>query len=158
MIILTKQGKTKTKSYVNELNAKRKEIVDAGLDAASKTSIPSIRDIIDDISFTGVDEEGEYYNGWGVTDNYDADFPLSLKAGEDFEEVEIDIDMWYNDLVSEVDKIDVSFSDADCVYRGNLYIAGKMVGDYSCNSSTEIERAFPQLSFDWDKSVDEPEL
>jgi hypothetical protein len=26
----------------------------------------------------------EYYNNWGVTDNYDSDYPIYLKINEDF--------------------------------------------------------------------------
>jgi hypothetical protein len=32
----------------------------------------------------------------------------------------INIDMWYEDKPEEVTGIDWSFSDLDCVYRGNL--------------------------------------
>lgn len=31
-------------------------------------------DLIDDALATGADEEGECYNCWGVTDNYNTDF------------------------------------------------------------------------------------
>lgn len=61
----------------------------------------------------------------------------------------IKIDMWYGNKAEEVAKIDIFFSDLDCVYRGNCYIDGKIVGDYSASDSLEIEKAFPQLHFNW---------
>ncbi len=60
------------------------------------------------------------------------------------------VDMWYGDKVEDVDNVDIFFSDVDCVYRGNCYINGKPVGDYSTTVSTEIEEAFPQLKFNYD--------
>lgn len=84
---LTDAGKKTADSYIAELKAKRKEILDAGLDSADSTYIPVLEDIVDDVNSLGVDDEGEYYNGWGVTDNYDADYPLLLKVGRDLEEV-----------------------------------------------------------------------
>lgn len=61
----------------------------------------------------------------------------------------INIDMWYGDDHKKADKIDITFCDLDCVYRGNIYINGKIIGDYTCNDSLELEKAFPQLSFNW---------
>lgn len=62
----------------------------------------------------------------------------------------INIDMWYGDDHEEADKIDISFYPNDWEYRGNIYINGKIVGDYTCNDSLELERAFTQLTFNWD--------
>lgn len=59
-------------------------------------------------------------------------------------------DMWYGDDINNVDKIDISFSDIDCVYRGNMYINGKIVGDYETSDSVKLEESFPQLEFNWD--------
>ena len=61
----------------------------------------------------------------------------------------IKIDMWYNDKPTDADKIDVFFYDLDCEYRGNIYKAGRIIGDYVCTDSTELEKAFPQLAFNW---------
>lgn len=61
----------------------------------------------------------------------------------------INIDMWYGDDLKEVDKIDIAFYDLDCVYRGNIYINGKIVGDYASNDSLKLEKSFPQLTFNW---------
>lgn len=62
----------------------------------------------------------------------------------------IKIDMWYGDDHKQADRIDVNFYDLDCRYRGNIYIGMKIVGDYTCTNSTELEKAFPQLLFNWD--------
>ena len=61
----------------------------------------------------------------------------------------LNIDMWYGDKHTEADKIDVSFSDCDCVYRGNIYKEGKCIGDYECGDSIKNKKAFPQLHFNW---------
>lgn len=67
----------------------------------------------------------------------------------------IKIDMWYGDDhrkadKRKADKIDISFYPNDGQYRGSIYINGKIVGDYTCNDSLELEKAFPQLTFNWD--------
>ncbi len=82
---LTKTGREKAEAYIKELNAKRKEILDAGLDTADYTPIPDIRAIEDDISWecTGL-EYKEYLNCFGATDNKNADYPLCLQVEEDF--------------------------------------------------------------------------
>ncbi|WP_026653524.1 hypothetical protein [Butyrivibrio proteoclasticus] len=84
-IHLTEKGKTKAKVYINELLAKRKEILDAKLDTADCTPIPNIKDIENHISYDCADFEfKEYRNTYEVTDNYEADYPLVLSADEDF--------------------------------------------------------------------------
>lgn len=60
------------------------------------------------------------------------------------------IDMWYGDKIEDVDKITISFSDLDSMYRGNMFINGKFVGDYETDSSLLLEEMFPHLSFNWD--------
>ena len=81
--IFTNYGKSEAQKYVNELAAKRKEILDSGKDTATDTTLPTTDDILCDVNDLGVDKEGEYYNGWAVTDHYDADYPLLLKIGRD---------------------------------------------------------------------------
>ena len=56
----------------------------------------------------------------------------------------IKIDMWYGDNPTEADKIDITFNDLDARYRGRI------IGDYTCIDSAELEKAFPQLVFNWD--------
>ena len=84
MVKLTDVGKKKVDLYIRNLTAKRKEILDAGKDTADETQIPTVDDVLADIEFVGVDDDGEYYNSWGVTDNYDADEMLVLINGQDF--------------------------------------------------------------------------
>lgn len=59
----------------------------------------------------------------------------------------INIDMWYGDNHKEADKIDITFYPNDGEYRGNIYIGGKIVGDYTCNDFLKLEKSFPQLTF-----------
>ena len=80
---LTKNGKQLVNIYIKELKAKQKEILDAGIDTCTDTHIPDLKDIENDIS-SFIDENGDYYNCWGVTDNYSSDYPITLKAGIDF--------------------------------------------------------------------------
>ncbi len=84
--ILTPQGEKNVSDYLAELSAKRKEILDAGKDTAADTTIPTKEDILADVDFQGLDEDGEYYNGWAITDNCDADRPILLKLGRDLEQ------------------------------------------------------------------------
>lgn len=65
------------------------------------------------------------------------------------------LDMWYRNKPEEVDKISFSFSDLDCVYRGNCYVNGKCVGDFSTSDSLEIERTFSHLKFDYGDQEEE---
>ena len=96
---LTENGGKLVKTYISELKAKRKKILDAGIDTADDTKIPTIKDVMDDVSLCGInydDPDGPcYYNGWGVTDHYDSDYPLLLKLGRDLEGLEIEWD--FND-------------------------------------------------------------
>ena len=77
MIKLTELGKQEVNTFIRELEAKRKEILDAMKDTADETKLPSVEDIISDIEY--FEENGEYWNGWGCTDNYNGDYPLYLK-------------------------------------------------------------------------------
>ena len=81
--VLTEQGKANVKAYLAELMAKRKEILDSHKDTADDTMLPSEEDILLDIE-DYIDEDGDYYNNWGVTDHYDGDRPLGLQLGKDF--------------------------------------------------------------------------
>lgn len=63
----------------------------------------------------------------------------------------INIDMWDGDNHKEADKIDITFYPNDGEYRGNIYKDGKIVGDYTCDDSLELEKDFPQLTFNWDQ-------
>ena len=57
------------------------------------------------------------------------------------------IDMWYGNKIQEINGIIINFSDCDCVYRGNVYIDEKIVGDFTTPDSIEIEETFAQFDF-----------
>lgn len=79
-IELTERGLQTVNYFIRELEAKRKELLDAGKDTADDTIIPSVEDIISDIECEEfIDEDGNYYNGWNSTDN---DEPLLLGLAE----------------------------------------------------------------------------
>lgn len=84
---LTSKGITRVSGFIKECEAKRKEILDAKLDTAENTVLPTVSDIEEDILLFGIDEDGFYLNCWGITDNYDSDC-LALECGVDFEERE----------------------------------------------------------------------
>ena len=50
------------------------------------------------------------------------------------------IDLWYGADSAGWDTLDCSWSDCDCIYRGNLYKGGKAIGDYSTGDYQEIEK------------------
>lgn len=85
MVKLTKLGKHEVDIYINECKAKRKEILDARIDTANETNLPTEDDILMDVEH--FEEDGEYCNGWGVTDSYDADYPLCLQRGIHYEDM-----------------------------------------------------------------------
>ena len=85
MLYLTTTARLMVERYIEELKAKRKEILDAGKDTADETEIPNLEDIYSDVGFTGFDEDGAYFNNWAVTDNYDSDLPLVLTEKDFFE-------------------------------------------------------------------------
>ena len=83
MIKLTEKGLNTINSFIKEIESKRKEILDTGLDTVGFTPIPTIEDIVCDIECF-VDEEGDYYNGWGVTDDTKYDMQINLIKDTDF--------------------------------------------------------------------------
>lgn len=52
------------------------------------------------------------------------------------------IDLWYGDALQECDGLTHSFSDYDCVYRGNIIKNGRFVGDYTTGNFQEIEKLY----------------
>ena len=116
--MFTEDGLQKVEAYIEELKAKRKEILDAGLDTASD-ELPTVTDILTDIEFIGFDEDGEYLNSWAVTDEYDADAPISLRLNVDFvnaiealEKMALDVEA--NDLEFKDGEIEINI-DGDVI-------------------------------------------
>lgn len=65
----------------------------------------------------------------------------------------INIDMWYGDMPGQVTGLDIYFNDLYGGYSGNLRIFGKIVGDYYADSVQDIEKAFPHLAEEIEKSL-----
>ena len=80
----TENGLKNAQTFIRECNAKRKEVLDAQLDTAEDTSLPTEGDILCDLYDNFDSEDGFYVNGWGVTDSCDYDLPLSMEIGRDF--------------------------------------------------------------------------
>lgn len=58
----------------------------------------------------------------------------------------INIDMWYEDKKEQATRLDIYYNDLGCFYTGNIYIFGKIVGDYYADSIQEITEASPHLA------------
>ena len=86
MIHITPEGEKKLRAFIEECKAKRKEILDAGIDTADETNLPTYDDIISDMEwdYGTYDESNDYCNCWGVTDNYNSDLPLFMQFNMDF--------------------------------------------------------------------------
>ena len=79
----TENGLKNAQTFIRECNAKRKEVLDAQLDTAEDTSLPTEGDILCDLYDNFDPEDGIYVNGWGVTDSCDYDLPLGMEIGRD---------------------------------------------------------------------------
>lgn len=69
--------------YIYQCAAKQVEILAANKDTCNDTELPTMYDLIDDALAIGVDDEGECYNLWAVTDNYLANYPFGCKMIEE---------------------------------------------------------------------------
>ena len=79
---LTAAGKRKAMKFLKGCSEKRKKILVEKKDTAYETTLPTIDDIVNDISLFGIDEDGEYFNTWGVTDHFNSDM-LTLVINKD---------------------------------------------------------------------------
>lgn len=68
---LTNRGEKEVEAFIRECKAKRKEIMDAGIDTACHTHIPTKALILADINCGEDLAEDGYRSVWDVTDNYD---------------------------------------------------------------------------------------
>lgn len=67
---LTEEGKREVQSFITECKTKRNEVLDNAGDTIKYTTIPTQKEILNDLnSQEDVDECG-YDACWGVTDNY----------------------------------------------------------------------------------------
>lgn len=67
---LTEEGKREVQSFITECKTKRNEVLDNAGDTIKHTTIPTQKEILNDLnSQEDVDECG-YDVCWGVTDNY----------------------------------------------------------------------------------------
>ena len=85
--ILTEEGLRHTNEYIRGLWTKQIELLSAKKDTADDIEIATVADILSDMDKYTVKDVGdglEYLNGWPVTDNYEADYPLRLEYGKDF--------------------------------------------------------------------------
>lgn len=117
MIELTKTGEESLRLQLAELKAKRKEILDAGLDTAIDTPLPTIEDISSEIN-EFEDEDGDYYNGWGVTEN--CDILICLHRGTDFigyEEISPEVLQKYKGKEIECKSYNDGTETVDIVFR-----------------------------------------
>ena len=86
--VLTSSGEEKIEQFIAECIEKRKEVLDAGIDTANETNIPTKEDIIIELNLEEMlDEKGNYVSKWEVTDNYYSDYPIELSVNEDFVEI-----------------------------------------------------------------------
>ena len=104
--VLTETGRKKCEIYISELKAKRKEILDAGIDTANYTALNFIpEELLEDLLSCPIDENLEIRSEYSVTDHYDADYPICLKYGVDFLKKESDRNLywmeWYNDICNQ---------------------------------------------------------
>lgn len=87
--VLTETGRKKCEIYISELKAKRKEILDAGIDTANHTAVNfTPEELLEDLLGCPIDKNLEIRSEYGVTDHYDADYSICLKYGVDFREKE----------------------------------------------------------------------
>lgn len=56
------------------------------------------------------------------------------------------IDLWDGDTLQECDGLIYSFSDCDCVYRGNILKNGQFVGDFTTDDFRKIEKLYHCMS------------
>lgn len=84
MYKLTDEGKKYVENYIYELQLKRKAILDAGIDTVNKVGFPTVDSVVEDLNDIGVNENGECYITFSITDTIPERYPLILKYGIDF--------------------------------------------------------------------------
>lgn len=63
----------------------------------------------------------------------------------------INIDLYNDDLkIKDCDGLKIFFNDLGAYYWGYVYKNNDVIGDFNCNNTNEIEKAFSHLKIDWD--------
>ena len=91
--IYTEKGIMTVKKYIAGCEEKRRHILESGIDTADNTELPTPDDILNDMnSLICVDNEGNYYNMWAVTDHHLSDYMLILEYGKDIAHSPVAVD------------------------------------------------------------------
>lgn len=103
--VLTETGRKKCEIYITDLKAKRKEVLDAGIDTANHTFVNYTPEKLLEDLLDYPDGNREIRSVYGATDHYDADYPICLKYGFDFLKKESDRNLywmeWYNNICNQ---------------------------------------------------------
>ena len=67
---LTEEGKREVQSFITECKTKRNEVLDNAGDTIKHTTIPTQKEILNDLNSQEEVDECGYDACWGVTDNY----------------------------------------------------------------------------------------
>lgn len=130
--VLTEEGKRKVAAFIKECETKRKEILDAGLDTAEETQIPTETDILSDLNCgVEVDDDGDYYNAWGVTDNYCSDRACELTINEDFISNTTRVQVTLRKTIEVTEYFDATQEDLEMIRRGKNPFFNKMEDIYN---------------------------
>lgn len=146
--VLTEEGKRKVAVFIKECEAKRKEILDAGLDTAEDTQIPTEADILSDLNNgVEVDEDGDYYNAWGVTDNYCSDRACELAIGEDFVSNTTRVQVTLRKTIEVTEYFDATPEDLEMIERGENPFFGKMedICNEQCGKRNSTTRSWTKI-------------
>lgn len=148
-LVVTPCGIKQIRDYLAHMQEKRDDLVGTGKDLDTETPIPTIDDVIKDIRKRYRMHRVQVYSYvWKVTDNYYADYSLSLVLGRDiiYEEAA--------DAISKYDEAKRLWKD----FHDNAIFTKTMVlyqpwGDFSeGTSAAEIRKWFEET---FDVSVDE---
>jgi hypothetical protein len=84
---LTQTGRRKVESYLEECEKKRNEILKSGIDTTTEfiTEVWKVSDVEFDLqNLANAEKEGEFNEGYLITDDIYFDYPLILKEGLDY--------------------------------------------------------------------------
>ena len=126
-LCFTVEGLLETDTFLKEAVAKRKRLQDAGLvDEDDDTELPSFGAIISEADiYLGEDGfDNEYVNGWGISDDYDADYPICLQVGKHLHISNTDSFMWTGHVVDRTgNKVDERLYIQDFAPESPAYVS-----------------------------------